>query len=88
MGSTKAGINMDAVALMGKTVKAVAEATAERDGLGVGEPDVVIDVGVSGPGVVNKALQRALINFILFSITDDFMSLLVYPTFQDARFLH
>ena len=34
VGSTKAGINMDAVALMGKTVKAVAEATAERDGLG------------------------------------------------------
>ena len=83
IGSTKAGINMDAVALMGKTVKAVAEATAERDGLGaaklvvfcnipqdvpfmagaylgVGEPDVVIDVGVSGPGVVNKALQRAI----------------------------
>ena len=83
VGSTKAGINMDAVALMGKTVKAVAEATAERDGLGaaklvvfcnipqdvpfmagaylgVGEPDVVIDVGVSGPGVVNKALQRAI----------------------------
>ena len=66
VGSTKAGINMDAVALMGKTVKAVAEATAERDGLGAAklvvfcEPDVVIDVGVSGPGVVNKALQRAI----------------------------
>ena len=28
--------------------------------MGVGEPDVVIDVGVSGPGVVNKALQRAI----------------------------
>ncbi|MBO5657848.1 MAG: PFL family protein [Duodenibacillus sp.] len=83
VGSTKAGINMDAVSLMGKTIKEVAEATADRDGLGcaklvvfcnipqdvpfmagaylgVGEPDVVIDVGVSGPGVVNKALERAL----------------------------
>ena len=68
---------------MGQRIKDVAEATADRDGigcaklvvfcnipqdvpfmagayLGVGEPDVVIDVGVSGPGVVNKALQRAI----------------------------
>ena len=83
VGSTKAGINMDAVALMGQRIKDVAQATADRDGigcaklvvfcnipqdvpfmagayLGVGEPDVVIDVGVSGPGVVNKALQRAI----------------------------
>ena len=47
VGSTKAGINMDAVRLMGQRY------------LGVGEPDVVIDVGVSGPGVVKKALDRA-----------------------------
>lgn len=83
VGSTKAGINMDAVALMGQRIKDIAEATADRDGLGatkcvvfcnlpqdvpfmagaylgVGEPDVVIDVGVSGPGVVNRALQRAI----------------------------
>ena len=74
---------MDAVSLMGRTIVDVAQATADRDGLGcaklvvfcnipqdvpfmagaylgVGEPDVVIDVGVSGPGVVNKALQRAI----------------------------
>ncbi len=83
VGSTKSGINMDAVSLMGRTIREVAAATADRDGigcaklvvfcnipqdvpfmagayLGVGEPDVVIDVGVSGPGVVNKALQRAI----------------------------
>ena len=82
-GSTKSGINMDAVSLMGRTIRNVADATADRDGigcaklvvfcnipqdvpfmagayLGIGEPDVVIDVGVSGPGVVNKALQRAI----------------------------
>ena len=83
VGSTKAGINMDAVALMGQRVIDVAQATADRDGigaaklvvfcnipqdvpfmagayLGVGEPDVVIDVGVSGPGVVKKALDRLI----------------------------
>jgi uncharacterized protein (UPF0210 family) len=85
VGSTKTGINMDAVSLMGERIKDCAAATAERDGIGcaklvvfcnipqdvpfmagaylaVGEPDVVIDVGVSGPGVVNKALQRAIAN--------------------------
>lgn len=82
MGSTKAGINMDAVKLMGERILDVAAATADRDAigcaklvvfcnipqdvpfmagayLGVGEPDVVINVGVSGPGVVKKALDRA-----------------------------
>ena len=82
VGSTKAGINMDAVKLMGERILDVAAATAARDAigcaklvvfcnipqdvpfmagayLGVGEPDVVINVGVSGPGVVKKALDRA-----------------------------
>ncbi len=82
LASTRAGINMDAVYLMGKTIKRTAELTAERDGigcaklcvfanipedvpfmagayLGVGEPDSVINVGVSGPGVVKKAIDRA-----------------------------
>ena len=85
VGSTRAGINMDAVALMGRIVKDTAAATADRDGLGcaklvvfanipqdvpfmagaylgVGEPDVVINVGVSGPGVVKKAIDRAMEN--------------------------
>ena len=80
VGSTRAGINMDAVALMGKVVKETAERTADRDGLGcaklvvfcnavednpfmagafhgVGEAERVINVGVSGPGVVYHALQ-------------------------------
>ena len=81
--SSRSGINMDAVALMGEQILRVAQATAERGGigcaklvvfanipqdvpvmagayLGVGEPDVVINVGVSGPGVVKKAIDRAL----------------------------
>ena len=80
VGSTKAGINMDAVALMGRTVKAAAERTADRGGFGcaklvvfcnavednpfmagafhgVGEAERIINVGVSGPGVVYHALQ-------------------------------
>ena len=80
VGSTKAGINMDAVALMGRTVKRTAELTADRGGFGcaklvvfcnavednpfmagafhgVGEPERVINVGVSGPGVVHHALK-------------------------------
>ena len=85
VASSRAGINMDAVALMGQRILDTAEATRERDGigcaklvvfanipqdvpfmagayLGVGEPDVVINVGVSGPGVVRKAIDRAMEN--------------------------
>ena len=80
IGSTKAGINMDAVAEMGRIIKKTAEITAANDGLGcaklvvfanavednpfmagafhgVGEPECVLNVGVSGPGVVYHALQ-------------------------------
>ena len=81
VGSTKAGINMDAVAAMGRIVKKTAELTASEDGLGcaklvvfanavednpfmagafhgAGEPECVLNVGVSGPGVVYHALQE------------------------------
>jgi len=81
VGSTRAGINMDAVAMMGNVIKKTAELTAANDGLGcskivvfcnavednpfmagafhgVGEPECVINVGVSGPGVVNSALMQ------------------------------
>lgn len=80
-GSTKTGINMDAVRLMGDIIKKTAEATKDRDSLGctklvvlcnapddnpfmagafhgVTEPDVIINVGVSGPGVVKTALEK------------------------------
>ena len=80
VGSTRAGINMDAVAEMGRIIKKTAEITADNDGLGcaklvvfanavednpfmagafhgVGEPECVLNVGVSGPGVVHYALQ-------------------------------
>ena len=83
VASTRAGINMDAVYLMGKMIKEAASLSADRDGiacaklcvfanipqdipfmagayLGIGEPDAVINVGVSGPGVVKKAIDRAL----------------------------
>ena len=81
VGSTKTGINMDAVKLMGEIVRETAEATRDNDCLGcaklvvfcnapddnpfmagafhgVTEPDVVINVGVSGPGVVKHALSK------------------------------
>ena len=81
VGSTKTGINMDAVKLCGEIIKATAEATADRDSLGcaklvifcnapddnpfmagaflgVTEGDAVINVGVSGPGVVKHALEQ------------------------------
>ena len=82
IGTTKAGINMDAVALMGRIVKQTATATADRQSIGcaklvvlcnapednpfmagafhgTGEPDCVLNVGVSGPGVVRAALHKA-----------------------------
>ncbi len=82
IGSTKAGINMDAVAKMGRVIRKSAELTADRDCIGAaklvvfcnapednpfmagafhgaGEPDCVINVGVSGPGVVRAALAKA-----------------------------
>ena len=82
VASTKAGINMDAVNLMGRIVKETSLRTADRDSLGcaklvvfanmpednpfmagavhgIGEPDSVINVGVSGPGVVAAAVREA-----------------------------
>ena len=89
IGSTKAGINMDAVKLMGQKVKEAAELTKENDCIGAGklvvfcnapednpfmagafhgvsEPDCVINVGVSGPGVVRAAVAK----FPDYSIND------------------
>ena len=81
VGSTKTGINMDAVKLMGEVIKETAEYTKDRDSLGcaklvvfcnapddnpfmagafhgVTEADRIINVGVSGPGVVKTALEK------------------------------
>ena len=81
IGSTKAGINMDAVKLMGEIVLETAKATKDQDSLGcaklvvfcnapddnqfmagafhgVTEADTIINVGVSGPGVVKTALEQ------------------------------
>lgn len=80
VATTRAGINMDAVLLMAETIKATAEATADRDCIGcaklvvfanmvednpfmagavhgAGEPDAVINVGISGPGVVRAVVS-------------------------------
>jgi uncharacterized protein len=80
VGSTRAGINMNAVREMGEIIKKTAELTADTDGLGCaklvvfcnavednpfmagafcgpGEPECAINVGVSGPGVVKRALE-------------------------------
>ena len=82
VASTKAGINMDAIKIMGSTIKRAAYLTRDKDSIGcaklvvfanvpednpfmagafhgVGEHENVINVGVSGPGVVSSAIQRA-----------------------------
>jgi uncharacterized protein (UPF0210 family) len=82
VGSTRAGLNMDAIAEMGRVMKRTAELTADQGSIGcaklvvfcnavednpfmagafhgVGEGDCVVNVGVSGPGVVLKAIQAA-----------------------------
>ena len=81
IGSTKTGLNMDAVKMMGQVVRKAAEATAQNQCMGaaklvvfcnapednpfmagafhgVGEPDCVVHVGVSGPGAVRAALAK------------------------------
>ncbi len=81
VGSTKAGINMNAVKVMGEIIRETAEETADAHGFGcgklvvfansvgdnpfmagayhgIGEHDVVIHVGISGPGVVKRAIEK------------------------------
>jgi uncharacterized protein len=82
VGSTRAGLNMDAIAEMGRIVKAAAELTCDADSIGcaklvvfcnavednpfmagafhgASEPECTVNVGVSGPGVVLKAIKAA-----------------------------
>lgn len=93
IGSTKSGINMDAVRTMGKIVREAAELTADNQCIGAaklvvfcnapednpfmagafhgpGEPDCVINVGVSGPGVVRAALAKASDDCDLTEVAD------------------
>ena len=93
VASSKAGINMDAVRLMGEIVKRTAEKTADRDAIGcaklvvfanvpednpfiagafhgVSEPDVVINVGISGPGVILRAVREASDNLDFAELSD------------------
>ena len=82
VASTKAGINLDAISLMGHIIKTTAELTKDNQSMGcsklvvfanavddnpfmagafhgIGEPECVLNVGVSGPGVVQSAIRRA-----------------------------
>jgi uncharacterized protein (UPF0210 family) len=91
--TTRAGINMDVVARVGRLIKDAAERTRDRSGLacakfvcfanavednpfmagafhGIGEPEAVLNVGVSGPGVVNHAVQHADRNLPLHEIAE------------------
>jgi uncharacterized protein (UPF0210 family) len=93
VATTKAGINMDAVRLMGEIVKKTAEQTADRDAIGcaklvvfanvpednpfiagafhgVSEPDVVVNVGISGPGVILRAVREAPKDLNFSELTD------------------
>ncbi len=93
VGSSKAGINMDAVALMGRIIRECADRTADANAIacaklvvfanvpednpfmagafhGMGEPETVINVGVSGPGVVASAIRRAGDNCNLTEIAE------------------
>ncbi len=83
VGSTRYGINMDAIALLGQTIKDLAQRSADQGGFaaakfvvftnqpgdnpfmagaihGVGQQEAAINVGVSGPGVIARALQRKI----------------------------
>ena len=85
VASTRAGINMDAIGLMGHTILEMAHRTADADGVGcarfvvfsnavednpfiagamhgVANPQAVLNVGISGPGVVHSALERLMQN--------------------------
>nr|WP_316611933.1 PFL family protein [uncultured Ruminococcus sp.] len=107
VGSTKAGINMDAVKMMGKVVKKTAEITADRNCIGaaklvifcnapednpfmagafhgVGESDTVINVGVSGPGVVRAALAKNGEGKDIAEIADLVKSLAPTPAVGDS----
>ena len=93
IGSTQAGINMDAVKIMGSVIRQAAEYTQERQCIGAaklvvfcnapednpfmagafhgpGEPDCVINVGVSGPGVVRSALSKLPADADLTEVAD------------------
>jgi uncharacterized protein (UPF0210 family) len=85
VGTTSAGINMDAILALGRILKEIAERTADHDGFGCaklvifanapadnpfmagafhgpGEPDCVVNIGVSGPGVVKAAVHDLVQN--------------------------
>jgi len=95
--STKAGINVDALILLGEKILQIAEKTKDTDGFGccklsifanmpednpfmsgaykgIGEPERVINIGVSGPGVVKQAIERLVnsnVNVDLATIAEE-----------------
>lgn len=109
IATTKKGINMDALTLVGQTVKELAEQTAESGGFGaakfvvfcnqpgdnpfmagaihgVEESDLVLNVGVSGPGVIARALERMIDNVGRENIKlDDLAEEIKQTTFRVTR---
>jgi uncharacterized protein (UPF0210 family) len=108
-GSTRYGLNMDAVALLGQTVSSAAEASRESNGFaaaklvifanqpgdnpfmagaihGLGEAEVVINVGVSGPGVIARALERKIADEGADNLgLDDLAEVVKQATFRVTR---
>ncbi|NNJ70990.1 MAG: PFL family protein [Kiritimatiellales bacterium] len=108
-GSTRHGLNMDAVGMLGKTVKATAEASRDDGGFGaaklvvfanqpgdnpfmagaihcLGEAEAVINVGVSGPGVIARALERKIAEAGAESLgLDDLAEEIKQATFRVTR---
>jgi len=109
IATTKKGINMDALTLVGQTVKDLAEGTADTGGFGaakfvvfcnqpgdnpfmagaihgVEEADLVLNVGVSGPGVIARALERMIENVGRENIKlDDIAEEIKQTTFRVTR---
>ncbi|MEI6892572.1 MAG: PFL family protein [Pontiella sp.] len=108
-GSTRHGLNMDAVAMLGETVKAAATETADTHGFGaaklvifanqpgdnpfmagaihgLGEAEAVINVGVSGPGVIARALERKIEEYGAENLgLDDLAEEIKQATFRVTR---
>lgn len=107
VASTKAGMNVDAIGLMGRTILRIAEASKDQLGfgcaklvvfanipednpfmagafLGPGEPDCVINVGVSGPGVIKRAIDRLVQTHPLCSL-DELAEEIKQTTFRVTR---
>jgi uncharacterized protein (UPF0210 family) len=109
VATTKSGINMDAVRLMGEIIKKTAELTASHDAIGcaklvvfanvpednpfiagafhgISEPDVVVNVGISGPGVILRTIKEAPEN-LNFSMLSDRIRRMAFKITRAGEFI-